>query len=162
MAMADRINKQRTRLVALFRMVSMGFNSLPIADKKELTIWFGVAAGLICSGPVIKGVTGKHYSNVIAIDSIKIPKDIYMKNEHSVSEDQLIPVGKLKGEINGEFEAFYLAVDASGTTYINRSIDFSPEAYHKSKGWEEITREDLEHYRKELHFLPVRSKGIKH
>ncbi len=162
MAMVDKIKKQRARLVALFRMVSMGFNCLPIADKKELTIWFGIAAGLICAMPVIKGVTGKNYNAVIAIDSIQLPKDIYMRNEKTISEDQLIPVGKLKGEINGEFEAFYLAVDANGTTYINRSIDFSSEAYHKSKGWEEITREDLERYRKELHFLPVRSKGIKH
>jgi hypothetical protein len=160
--MMGKIIKRRTRLAGLARLVRMGFNCLPRADKKELTIWFGIAAGLICAMPVIKGVTGKHYTNVIAIDLIKIPKDIYMKNEHSVSEDQLIPVGKLKGEINGEFEAFYLATDANGTTYINRSIDFSSEAYHKSKGLEEITREDLDRYRNELHFLPVRSKGIKH
>jgi hypothetical protein len=160
--MMGKFIKRRTRLAALARVVRMGFNCLSIADKKELTIWFGIVAGLICAMPVIKGVTGKHYTKVIAIDSIKIPKDIYMKNEHSVSEDQLIPVGKLKGEIDGEFEAFYLAVDANGTTYINRSVDFSSEAYQKSKGWEEITREDLERYRKALHFLPVRSKGLKH
>jgi hypothetical protein len=162
MMMTNKIKKHKTRLVALFRMVTIGFNGLPIADKKEFTIWFGIVAGLICTVPVIKGVTGKNYNNVIAIDSIQLPKDIYMRNEKTISEDQLIPVGKFKGEINGEFEAFYLAVDAQGKTFINRSIDFSREAYHKSRGWEEINKEELERFQKELHFLPARSKGIRH
>jgi hypothetical protein len=162
MGIMDKIKRTKTKLAVLVRIISNGFNCLPVADKKEITIVFGIAAGILCAMLVAKGITGKDYKKAIAIDSIKIPKDIYMKRENAISEDHLIPVGKFKGEINGEFEAFYLAVDVNGKTYVNYSIDFSAEAYHKSKGWEEITKEDIDRFQKQLHFLPARSRGIKY
>lgn len=158
----DKVKRVKKKFAALMRLVGMTFNGLPMEDKKGCVMVFGVVASLFCAVLITKGITGKGFRKMIAIESIQQPKDIYMKDENSVSEDQLIPVGKFKGEINGEFEAFYLAVDMNGRTFINRSIDFSKDAYHKSKSWEEISKEELENYQKHLHFLPARSKGIKH
>jgi hypothetical protein len=88
--------------------------------------------------------------------------DIYMKDQtQTISQGQLIPVGKLKGEMDGEFEAFYLAVDQEGRTYMNRWAGVSKDAYHKSNGWQEISRQELARYEKQLHFFPARSKGLK-
>jgi hypothetical protein len=158
----DKIKRVKKKFAALMRLVGMTFNGLPMEDKKGCVMVFGVVASLFCAVLIPEGITGKGFSKRIAIEAIQLPKDIYMKNENIVSEEDLIPVGKFKGEIKGELEAFYLAVDRSGIPYINRSIDFSRDAYHKSKGWEEISKEELENYQKHLHFLPARSKGIKH
>ena len=99
---------------------------------------------------------------MLSIESIKTPKDIYMKEQtEAISRDQLIPVGKLKGEMDGEFEAFYLAVDHEGRTYRNPWPGVSKGAYQKSNGWQEISREELARYEKQLHFFPARSKGLK-
>lgn len=158
---SGRIERIKRKLAVLVRWLGMGFNILPSEDKRGCVLVFGIAASVFCGLLVLKGIKGRSINKNLTIESIKVPKDIHMKNENTVSEDQLIPVGKFKGEINGEFEAFYLAVDANGKTYINRSIDFSRDAYHKSKGWEEVTKEELELFQKELHFLPARSKGMK-
>jgi hypothetical protein len=90
--------------------------------------------------------------------SITLPKDIYMETQKSA---QLIHVGKLKGEIDNEFESFHLAVDGEGQLYLNRNPEFSTDSLNKSKGWEPITRQQLETYQKQLHFIPSRKKGLK-
>lgn len=110
----------------------------------------------------MQALNGQENSKELSVESISTPKEIFMKEQEQViTEEQLIPVGKLKGELDGEFEAFYLAVDHQGQTYINRSLDFSRDAYHKSKGWEEISRQELERFEKQLHFTPARGKGLK-
>lgn len=160
----DSIKSKAT--LAMKRVVENGnarFNSLSGKAKRIALLVFGVAMGGMSFMLILQALSNKENGKSISIDEIKIPKDIYMNNEHTgISEDQLIPVGKFKGEMDGEFEAFYLAVDSNGKTYINRSLDYSREAYHKSKGWEEITKAQLDSYRKQLHFLPVRTKAMKH
>lgn len=160
----DRIKSKATH--AIQRIVEKGnvsFNSMSGKGKRIALLVFGVAMGGISFMLIIQALSHKENGERISIDKIKVPKDIYMNDERAtILEDQLIPVGKFKGEIDGEFEAFYLAVDSKGKTYINRSIDFSRGAYHKSKGWEEITKAALERYQKQLHFLPARTKAMKH
>jgi hypothetical protein len=154
-------SKIEDNLKGRVQKVNLNFNSLPMRVKRVMLLIFGVAMGGISLMLIIQALSNKENNESISIQRIKMPKDIYMKEEEAISEDQLIPVGKFKGEINGEFEAFYLAVDSNGKTYINRSIDFSRDAYHKSKGWEEISKSELEQYQKQLHFLPARNKGLK-
>lgn len=73
----------------------------------------------------------------------------------------LTPIGKMKGEIDGEFESFYLAKDKDGLVYINRDPEYSKDRYEKSKGWESITPAEVEEFKKELHFIPQKKKGLK-
>lgn len=75
--------------------------------------------------------------------------------------DMLIPIGKMKGEVEGKFEAFYLAVDKEGQLHINRNPPFLKDALHKSAEWETITRQQLDRYEKQLHFIPSHKHGIK-
>ncbi len=74
---------------------------------------------------------------------------------------KLLPVGKMKGEIDSRYEAFYLAVDTDGKLYLNRDMDYGRNAYRKSERWEEITPDQLQTYESRLHFLPHRAKGQK-
>jgi hypothetical protein len=82
-------------------------------------------------------------------------------NTRPMKNETLMPLGKLKGEMNGEFEAFYLAMDAGGQLYINRDLGYRRTAYEKSNGWELITRSQLANYEKQLHFIAARKHQMK-
>jgi hypothetical protein len=94
-----------------------------------------------------------------------------MKTNQSLSNDdyriedrdtqQLNPVGKMKGEIDGEFESFYIAVDQEGQLFINRDPEHSEDRYKKSNGWRPITRQQLEAYEGDLRFFPSQRKGLR-
>jgi hypothetical protein len=161
MKLIDEVNQGRKGVCCLLRLLSDAFETQPLWQKRLIVLAYGIAIGAICGILIFQGINGTSHTKM-KNEYIKLPKDIYMENENQIGEEELIPVGKLKGEIDGEFEAFYLAVDANGTTYINRSIEVSREAYHKSKGWETITKEVLDRFKEHLHFLPIRSRGIKH
>ena len=64
----------------------------------------------------------------------------------------------MKGEVNGEFDSFYVAIDKSARIFINRDIDYAPNAYTKSKKWKEITRTKLGEYERDLTFRPINQK----
>lgn len=74
---------------------------------------------------------------------------------------KLEPVGKMKGEIDGAFESFYLAVDLEGQMFINRDPAYSKERYEQSNGWKPITRQQLEAYERDLRFFPSERKGLR-
>ena len=138
------------------------FNGLTNQGKKTVLLIFGSVMGGISVMLIMQALGHQETDGKLSIESIRTPKDIYMKDEtETMSRDELIPVGKLKGEMDGEFEAFYLAVDHEGRTYINPWPGVSKEAYHKSNGWQEISREELARYEKQLHFFPAKSKGLK-
>ncbi|WP_276374276.1 hypothetical protein [Chryseolinea sp. H1M3-3] len=138
------------------------FNDLNTRTKKVILLSMGITVCSIGLTVIIQALSTNQEPNTLTIDKITTPKDIHMSDKgKDLPEDQLIPVGKLKGEVNGEFEAFYLAVDKHGQTYINRSLEYSDDAYSKSKGWEQISRQQLEMYEKQLHFIPARGKGLK-
>lgn len=136
------------------------FNSLPVRRKKKIVLVFGIAISGI-SVLLINQALHPQENKPFKADRISMPFDIYMKEQIIVSEDQLIPVGKMKGEIDGEFESFYVAVDSKGSIFINRDIEYSGKAYDKSESWKQISKEKLNEYEKDLHFIPARSKGIR-
>jgi hypothetical protein len=154
--------KVNASLRALTNPFNDWFNDLTARTKKVVLLSFGIAMGSIGLMVLIQALGRSQESRTLIFDKITTPKDIHMnKQDKDVPENQLIPVGKLKGEVNGEFEAFYLAVDKHGQTYINRSLEYSVDAYNKSKGWEQISRQQLEMYEKQLHFIPAKVKGLK-
>lgn len=75
--------------------------------------------------------------------------------------ETLIPIAKMKGELNGKFEAFYLAMDKDGQLFINHNPPFSRDRLNKSAEWEMISRQQLDAYEKQLHLIPIRRNGIK-
>ncbi len=142
--------------------LNTSFNSFSIKSRQVGSLAFGALMGSISLALIVQGINGEQDNKDLTIGKITLPNDIYMKEEEQpIREDQLIPVGKLKGEIDGEFEAFYLAVDKAGQTYINHSPEFSDSAYQKSKGWEQISKQDLKRFEAHLHFIPLKSKGLK-
>lgn len=92
------------------------------------------------------------------IGAISIPLVRYSNNETMKQED-LIPLGKMKGEVNGQFDSFYVAIDKNARIFINRDIDYGPNAYVQSKKWKEITRAKLAEYERDLTFRPINQKS---
>src|SRR5690606_36305630 len=137
------------------------FNRLPVGSKKMLLLVFGIVISGISVLLIIQALHPQENRAAFRPDKVSMPHDIFMKDELAVSEHQLIPVGKMKGEIYGEFESFYVAVDSKGSIYINRDIDFSAKAHEKSESWQQITREKLHEHEKDLHFIPAKSKGVR-
>lgn len=134
------------------------FNALPIRIKQVTVISFGMSVSMFCVILMVKAIQAE-IPDATSIDNITLPKDIFMNNTDTTR--QLIPVGKLKGEINGEFEAFYVAVDNEGNVFINRNLFFGASRFVKSEDWQNISRNQLEDYRKQLHFMPHKVKGLK-
>lgn len=155
------IRKCRVVIDRRISRANESFTRLPIGSKKMLLLVFGIVISGISVLLVIQALHPQENKAAFRPDRISMPHDIFMKNELAVAEHQLIPVGKMKGEIDGEFESFYVAVDSKGLIYINRDIDYSEKAYDKSESWQQITREKFNEYEKDLHFIPARSKGIR-
>jgi hypothetical protein len=133
-------------------------NRLSATHKRISLLIFGFMMGTTCLLQVVQAVTGDKKQSSFSIESITLPKNINMTKSDT---QKLIPVGKLKGEMDGEFEAFHIAVDHEGQLFINRNPEFSKDSLNKSKGWEPITRQQLETYQKQLHFIPSHKKGLK-
>jgi hypothetical protein len=155
------ILKSQLILKSAAKEMSLRFNSLPQKMKKAFLIGFGIVMGGISFMLIIQALSNQENKTTISIQKLTVPNNIYMKEQRSILNEHLIPVGKFKGEMDGEFEAFYLAVDSDGKTFINRSPDFSDDPYDKSKGWEQTSKDDLERFQKQLHFFPARVKGMK-
>lgn len=75
-------------------------------------------------------------------------------------EETVFPAGKLKGEINGEFEAFYLAVDKDGKFFKNYSLPFKGNPYAKANDWQEISTTELVKYLRHLSFVNKKQKSL--
>ncbi len=133
------------------------FNTLSSKTKKASMIVFGISMAGICTVLILQAIYGQP-STTLPIDEITLPNDIYM---NTPDNQKLTPIGKMKGEIDGEFEAFHVAVDSEGQLFINSDPEFSKDSLNKSKGWEPITRQQLETYENELHFIPTQKKGLK-
>lgn len=133
------------------------FNALSNKDKKTSLIVFGISMAGICTILILKAIYGQTITS-LSIDEITLPNDIYM---NATDTQKLTPIGKMKGELDGEFEAFHVAVDREGQLFINRNPEFSTDSLNKSKGWEPITRQQLDIYEKQLHFISTQKKGLK-
>lgn len=137
------------------------FNRLAQKKKRVIVIAFGVCITGISAMLIIQALNSQETQIDFKPERIAMPYDIFKKEEAAVSGNQLIPVGKMKGEIDGDFESFYVAVDNKGSIYINREIEYSESAYDKTDDWKQISREKLMEYEKELHFIPTRSRGVR-
>ncbi|NOT76984.1 MAG: hypothetical protein HOP08_18835 [Cyclobacteriaceae bacterium] len=138
-------------------MFSNRFNALESGTKKWSLALLGISMACMCTAIIINGLqSGK--PEYLRTESISLPKDIYMD---TIKAERLTPVGKMKGEVYGEFESFYLATNKEGKLFINRNIEYSENAYDKSNGWEQITRQQLEVFEKHLDLIPPRKKGMK-
>jgi hypothetical protein len=155
------IRKCRVLFDSRIARANSQFNNLPVTRKKSIVLVFGIAISGISILLIIQALHPQENKGKFKADRISMPHDIFMKDEITVTEDQLLPVGKMKGEIDGEFESFYVAVDSKGSIFINRDIEYSEKAYEKSENWKQISKEKLSEYEKDLHFLPSRSKGIR-
>jgi hypothetical protein len=152
------IEKLKEKVKLKVDQLSIRFNSLPIRTKQVTVISFGMSVSMLCVVLMVKAIQTE-ITETISIDKITLPKDTFMNNTDSTI--QLTPVGKFKGEINGEFEAFYVAVDNEGHVFINRNPSFGASRFVKSEDWQLISRKQLEDYRKQLHFIPHKAKGLK-
>lgn len=137
------------------------FNRLPKQRQKSVVIVFGICITVVSVMLILNSASHGDSEGGFKTDEIAMPYDIFMEDERGTTEDQLTPVGKMKGEIDGEFESFYVAVDNQGAVYINRDIEYSERAYDKTDDWKQISREKLMEYERELHFLPSQSKGVR-
>ena len=137
------------------------FNKLPKQRQQSAVIVFGICITVISVFLIRQALTNRGRKIVFRPDRIATPYDIFMEDERSVSENQLTPVGKMKGEIDGEFESFYVAVDNQGAVYINRDIEYSERAYDKTDDWKQISKEKLMEYERDLHFIPSKTKGVR-
>jgi hypothetical protein len=133
------------------------FNAFPHGMRKLILGVSGVMIAMLCAALVFNAID-EVPSTPLAMDKIALPKDIYMEQTDTI---RLIPIGKMKGEIDGEFEAFYLAIDKAGQVYLNREPGFGEDQFDQSKGWQPVTREQLSVYEKELHFIPHRKQSLK-
>lgn len=124
--------------------------------RKAILIAAGLVIASLCGVILYNAIYGIS-AKTISLDKITLPEDIYMQPTDTV---KLIPIGKMKGELDGEFEAFYLAIDKDGQVYLNRDPELSEDRYDKSKGWEPVTREQLKVYEKELHFIRHQKKRL--
>lgn len=133
------------------------FNAFPQGKKKFILALTGAMIACLSSAMVLNAIYGVP-ANPLTFDKITLPHDIQMQQTDTTT---LTPIGKMKGEIDGDFESFYLAVDKDGQVYLNRDPDYSENRYDKSRGWELVTHEQLAVYEKELHFIPHQRKSLK-
>jgi hypothetical protein len=160
--MAWMIRKQIESTIATgVNKANESFNGLSKTRKQSIIVMFGICVTVVCAMLVVKAVQNEKSIVHFKPDRVAMPYDIFMEDERSVSENQLTPVGKMKGEIDGEFESFYVAVDREGSIYINRDIEYSEHAYDKTDDWKQISKEKLMEYQRDLHLIPSRSKGMR-
>jgi hypothetical protein len=133
------------------------FNAFPQGKKKIILAVTGAMIACLSGALVFNAIYGVP-ANPLTFDKITLPHDIQMQQTDTTT---LTPIGKMKGEIDGDFEAFYLAVDKDGQVYLNRDPDYSENRYDKSRGWELVTHEQLSVYEKELHFIPHQKKSLR-
>jgi hypothetical protein len=136
-------------------MISKQFNALSKSNQSKTLLLLTVSLFAFLTSLIVWGeaeLNGKQIG-VISIPAIRQSDDEPMKQE------QLIPLGKMKREVNGEFDSFYLAIDKNARIFINRDIDYGPNAYEKRRKWEEITRARLAEYERDLTFRPFNQKS---
>lgn len=145
----------------VIRRANERFNRLTCSSKKFAVALFGVVSAIVCIA-VMTGILQTEWLKPLRTQSIEILKtEIPMESKQSPTA--LIPLGKMKGEVDGEFDSFYVAIDRDARIFINRNINYNDAAYEKSEAWKEISMNDLERYERDLHFIPLsnKSKGLK-
>lgn len=155
------IDRTKVKLANRLNDLNSYFNRQSTTRKKTTVLFFGICVTVISAMLIIKALRNQENRIDFKPERVAMPYDIFMQEERIISNNQLTPVGKMKGEIDGEFESFYVAVDGEGAIYINRDIEYSDNAYDKSEDWKQISKEKLMEYERDLHFIPSQARGIR-
>jgi hypothetical protein len=107
-----------------------------------------------CAALCLKLILNPSTRLTLSIGSISQTKINDM--EKITNNESLIPIGKMKGEINGEYDSFYVAAGLDAQLFINRNISYIDSAYQRQNGWSPISRKELAEFEKHLHFLPLK------
>ncbi|MBN8651429.1 MAG: hypothetical protein J0L67_08370 [Cytophagales bacterium] len=132
------------------------FNEMPIRIQRLIMLGAGLGIATICVLAIKEGFNSKQTSS-INIDTLTNPllQPMEMKDDPTT----LIPLGKMKGEINGQFEAFYVAMDGKGNFFMNHNPSYAKDRWLKSDDWKPLTYQQFMEYEKQLHFLSIESKS---
>lgn len=156
-------SKFKAHVKAKVDFFNTSFNNLSPNTKRISLIGTGITMAGICTLLIFQAMSDPS-NHSIHVDGITFPKDINDINRNHMSKPstaKLTHIGKMKGEIDGEFEAFHVALDNDGGIFINHDPEYSRDSLFQSKGWEPITRQQLDAYEKQLHFIPDHQKGLK-
>ena len=148
------MKKMKGRMHRWFLMLSQRFKALSKSNQRKIVLLLTASLFLSATWLILFLKTGLRGAQ---IGVISIPV-IRQSNDETMKQEQLILLGKMKGEVNDEFDSFYVAIDKSARIFINRDIDYAPNAYTKSKKWKEITRTKLGEYERDLTFRPINQK----
>jgi hypothetical protein len=138
---------------------SLHFNQLPGKTKAIVLLTTGLAITLGSLWQIADAVSSTRPStwDPGAITKPDIP---HLPMETNQDSTELIPLGKMKGEIDNKFEAFYVAADRQGNFFINRNPAYTKERWNKSEDWKPISHNQLIEYEKHLHLIPIRGKSL--
>lgn len=131
------------------------FNKMSLPAQRLTMLSIGLLMAAVCLLALADGINPSQV-NPIVTDSILRPNIQPMEKQQDTTE--LIPLGKLKGEINGEFTAFYVAMDRKGNFFKNESPSYSKDRWIKSDNWKQLSYREFKEYEKQLHFLPIEGK----
>jgi hypothetical protein len=137
--------------------LNTSFNDFDSDSQKQIVVLF-MSLAATCSLAIITSAFKSEDQINLSVGNISYPQNINSMNDKERESETLIPIGKMKGEADGHFDSFYVAVDKEARIFINRDISYTESAYKKSEQWEEITRTQLNDFERKLHFLPLLSK----
>ncbi len=137
-------------------VVNHAFNRLSRKSQRIILLTAGFAIASICVLAIAEGFIPKKIK-AISIDSLTHP--LMQPHEKKRDSTELIPLGKMKGEINGKFEAFYVAMDGQGNFFMNHNPTYAKDRWVKSDDWKQLSYQEFMRYEKELRFLPLEGKS---
>ena len=137
--------------------LSTKFNGLSTRSKKMSVIAFTTLITVLCLKIAIEPSKNSIRGSKDKLTTPDIPA---MKEP--MQDQKLIPLGKMKGEVDDNYDSFYVAIDNEGKLFINRNLEYGKEAYLKSDRWQSISIPELKEYERHLHFIPMKSKGLKY
>lgn len=143
-------------LLSVTRSACQKFDRQTARTRKMLLIAFCLMTGAIALNSIVNP------SDELLLSVGSISKATLAHMNRKINNDTLIPLGKMKGEIDGQYDSFYVAVDLKAQLFINRNISYNSFAYRRENGWEPITRKELEEFEKHLHFRPFNGNRHAH
>ena len=158
--LAEHSRRIDLRLRQKIDKVNNFFNGLS-PDRQRLAL---ILAGVLLAGisTMMVFTALPQQINTDAIEQkITLPTDMDMRDKNAKPAELLTPVGKMKGEMDGEFESFYLAIGPEGQVFLNRNPEYSRERYLKTEDWEPVTPMQLDAYGKQLQFIPHQNRQLK-
>jgi hypothetical protein len=132
------------------------FTKMPVRSQSMILLSIGLLTATICALSISEGFSPRK-PTTIAIDSITHP--LMQPMEKKQDTTALIPLGKMKGEINGQFTAFYVAMDGKGNFFRNENPTYAKDRWIKSDNWKHLSYQEFMNYEKQLYFLPIEGKA---